>query len=49
MGQRNPRDESNTPPRNREEIAAATIENAIYELGVRHALRPNTTIVIAES
>jgi tetratricopeptide (TPR) repeat protein len=23
--------------------------NAIYELGVRHALRPNTTIVIAES
>lgn len=24
-------------------------ENAIYELGVRHALRPNTTIVIAES
>ena len=23
-------------------------ENAIYELGVRHALRPNTTIVIAE-
>src|SRR5260221_5971621 len=22
--------------------------NAIYELGVRHALRPNTTIVIAE-
>ena len=24
-------------------------ENAIYELGVRHALRPHTTIVIAES
>lgn len=23
--------------------------NAIYELGVRHALRPNTTVVIAES
>lgn len=23
--------------------------NAIYELGVRHALRPNTTIIIAES
>ena len=23
--------------------------NAIYELGIRHALRPNTTIVIAES
>lgn len=23
--------------------------NAIYELGVRHALRPNTTIVVAES
>lgn len=23
-------------------------ENAIYELGVRHALRPHTTIVIAE-
>lgn len=23
-------------------------ENAIYELGIRHALRPNTTIVIAE-
>ena len=24
-------------------------QNAIYELGVRHALRPNTTIIIAES
>lgn len=24
-------------------------ENAIYELGIRHALRPSTTIVIAES
>ena len=23
--------------------------NAIYELGVRHALRPHTTIVMAES
>ena len=23
-------------------------ENAIYELGVRHALKPRTTIVIAE-
>src|SRR5262245_60126801 len=34
------------------EVAIADLstsnENAIYELGVRHALRPRTTIVIAE-
>ena len=28
---------------------STTNPNAIYELGVRHALRPNTTIILAES
>ena len=28
---------------------STTNANAIYELGVRHALRPHTTIVMAET